>query len=211
MAGRFPLLLDEHIPQALARALRERGWAVVRVVDLKRELGPGADDEQVFTYASKQGYVVLSSDERALWRPRLHSEHGDPFPGMLCWPQRHRDREKRSRLSSVSPWRKVPSPTGTASSSRRPSKESDPKPPPSTSLSPPSLDQPTDAGMPGPVEPLCRQAAAGSAAGRRIPEPAAAAAGRVPAACRSRPQEPAGSVGGQFAGPLPAPCRRRGQ
>jgi hypothetical protein len=36
--------------------------------------------------ASKQGYVVLSSDERALWRPRLHSEHDDPFPGMLCWP-----------------------------------------------------------------------------------------------------------------------------
>jgi hypothetical protein len=27
--------------------------------------GPGADDDQVFTYASKQGYVVLSSDERA--------------------------------------------------------------------------------------------------------------------------------------------------
>jgi hypothetical protein len=40
MAGRFPLLLDQHIPQALAQALRERGWAVVRVVDLKRELGP---------------------------------------------------------------------------------------------------------------------------------------------------------------------------
>jgi len=92
MAGRFPLLLDEHVPQALAQALRERGWKVVRVVDLKPGLGPGADDEQVFAYASKQGCVVLSSDERALWRPRLHSEHGDPFPGMLCWPQRHRDR-----------------------------------------------------------------------------------------------------------------------
>jgi hypothetical protein len=86
------LLLDEHVPRSLEQALRERGWAVVRVVDLKAELGPGADDEQVFTYASKHGYVVLSSDERALWRPRLHSEHGDPFPGMLCWPQRRRDR-----------------------------------------------------------------------------------------------------------------------
>jgi hypothetical protein len=92
MAGRFPLLLDEHIPRPLAHALRECGWVVVRVVDLKSELGPGADDDQVFTYASQQGYVVLTSDERALWRPRLHSEHGDPFPGMLCWPQRHRDR-----------------------------------------------------------------------------------------------------------------------
>ena len=90
MAGRFPLLLDEHVPRSLEQALHQRGWAVVRVVDLKAKLGPGADDEQVFTYASKHGYVVLSSDERALWRPRLHSEHGDPFPGMLCWPQRHR-------------------------------------------------------------------------------------------------------------------------
>ena len=90
MAGRFPLLLDEHIPRSLAQALRQRGWAVVRVVDLKAELGPGSDDEKVFTYASKQGYVVVSSDESALWRPRLHSEHGDPFPGMLCWPHSRR-------------------------------------------------------------------------------------------------------------------------
>ena len=91
MAGRFPLLLDEHIPRALAQVLLRRGWTVARVVDLKTELGLGADDEQVFTYASKQGYVVLSSDERALWRPQQHREQGDPFPGMLCWPQRHRD------------------------------------------------------------------------------------------------------------------------
>jgi hypothetical protein len=41
--------------------------------------------------------------------------------------------------------------------------------------------------------------------------PAATAAGRVPAACRPRLQEPAGSVGCQFAGPVPAPGRRRGQ
>lgn len=52
----------------LSRAV-DRGSEVVRVVDLDAELGPGADDEQVFTYAMKQGYVVLSSDERALWRP----------------------------------------------------------------------------------------------------------------------------------------------
>jgi hypothetical protein len=31
MAGRFPLLLDEHVPRSLEQALRERGWAVVRV------------------------------------------------------------------------------------------------------------------------------------------------------------------------------------
>lgn len=92
MTGRFPLLMDEHVPLSLVQALRRRGWAVVRVVDLSDELGAGADDEQVFSYAWKQGLVVLSSDERALWRPRLHREQGDSFPGMLCWPQRHRDR-----------------------------------------------------------------------------------------------------------------------
>lgn len=63
---------------------------MARVVDLAAELGQGADDEQVFTYALRNGYVVLSSDERALWRPRKYREQGQPFPGMLCWPQRHR-------------------------------------------------------------------------------------------------------------------------
>ncbi len=92
MAGRFPLLLDEHVPRSLARALRRRGWTVVRVVDLETELGMGADDEEVFSFAAEHGYVVLSSDERALWRPLQLREQGDPFAGMLCWPQRHRDR-----------------------------------------------------------------------------------------------------------------------
>lgn len=91
MAGRFPLLVDEHVPLALVRALQRRGWTVVRVVDLA-DLGQGSDDDQVFAYALEQGYVVLSSDERALWRPRRYREQGHPFLGMACWPQRHRDR-----------------------------------------------------------------------------------------------------------------------
>src|SRR5262249_24872471 len=65
---------------------------VVRVVDLEKDLGQGADDEQVFRFAAQHGYVVLSSDERALCRPRKSREQNEPFPGMLCWPQRHRDR-----------------------------------------------------------------------------------------------------------------------
>ena len=61
----------------------------------------------------------------------------------------------------------------------------------------------------------CRQPA-GTVAGTRpsrlgTAAAAAAVAARVPAVCRSRPQEPAGTVGCQFAGPLPAPDRRRGQ
>ncbi|MFP5287931.1 MAG: DUF5615 family PIN-like protein [Thermoanaerobaculia bacterium] len=91
MAGRFPLLIDEHVPKPLVRALQQRGWEAVRVVDLA-ELGQGSEDEQVFAYALEHGYVVLSSDERALWRPRKYREQGQPFPGMACWPQRHRGR-----------------------------------------------------------------------------------------------------------------------
>jgi hypothetical protein len=92
MTGRFPLLVDEHVPRSLVVALRRLDWVVVRVVDLERALGQGANDEQVFTHAIEQGYVVLSSDERALWRPRKYLEQGSAFPGMVCWPQSHRDR-----------------------------------------------------------------------------------------------------------------------
>jgi hypothetical protein len=91
MAGQFPLLVDEHVPWPLVLALQRRGWIVVRVVDLTL-LGQGSDDTQVFDYALEYGYVILSSDERALWRPKKYREQGDPFPGMVCWPQRHRSR-----------------------------------------------------------------------------------------------------------------------
>jgi uncharacterized protein DUF5615 len=91
MVGRFPLLVDEHVPWPLVQALQRKGWTVVRVVDLP-ELGQGSDDEQVFTYALHHGFVVLSSDERALWRPKRYRGLGHSFSGMLCWPQRHRDR-----------------------------------------------------------------------------------------------------------------------
>jgi hypothetical protein len=91
MAARFPILADEHVPRALVQALLSRGWLVVRVVDLVGELGQGADDEAVFSYASQQGYVVLSSDVRALWRSTRYWAEGQSFLGMVCWPQRHRD------------------------------------------------------------------------------------------------------------------------
>jgi hypothetical protein len=91
MAGRFPLLVDEHVPKPLVQALQRLGWTVTRVVDLA-DLGQGSDDEQVFAYALEHGYVVLSSDERALWRPKRYREQGKPFLGMACWPQRHRSR-----------------------------------------------------------------------------------------------------------------------
>jgi hypothetical protein len=103
MAGRFPLLLDEHIPRALAQALRSRGWIVVRVVDLKTGLGLGADDEQVFTYACEHGYVVLSSDERALGaRGRRGRRDRGRWPG-----RRRRLRHAPSATEAEIYWLKV--------------------------------------------------------------------------------------------------------
>lgn len=91
MAGRFAILADEHVPGPLVQALRKRGWVVERVIDVA-DLGQGADDAHVFAYASERAFVVLSSDERALWRPRQHRLDGTACAGMLCWPQRHRNR-----------------------------------------------------------------------------------------------------------------------
>ena len=68
MAGRFRLLTDEHISLPLVKALRDRGWDVVRVVDEPR-LGKGTPDGVVFAFAIEEERVVLSSDTRASWRP----------------------------------------------------------------------------------------------------------------------------------------------
>ncbi len=91
MAGRFLLLTDEHIPTALVQALRQEGWDVMRVVDVG-ELGQGSEDGQIFEWAARNGRVILSSDEKALWRPKKLREEDRPFAGMLCWPQRHHRR-----------------------------------------------------------------------------------------------------------------------
>jgi hypothetical protein len=91
VAGRFPLLADEHTSAALFAALRDRGWDVVRVID-EPALGQGCPDEVVFAYAARNGRVWLTRDERALRLPKAWATQGRPFTGMLVWPQRHRKR-----------------------------------------------------------------------------------------------------------------------
>jgi len=91
VAGRFLLLTDEHIPRAFVRALRERSWDVVRVVDEPR-LGKGTPDEAVFAFAIEEGRVLVSSDIRSSWRPGDLLEAARPFPGMVVWSQKDRRR-----------------------------------------------------------------------------------------------------------------------
>jgi hypothetical protein len=91
VAGRFPLLTDEHTPTALIKALRDRGWDVVRILD-DTSLGQGCPDDVVFGHAATIGRVWLTRDERALRLPKAWAAQGRTFTGMLVWPQRHRKR-----------------------------------------------------------------------------------------------------------------------
>ena len=86
--GRFVVLTDEHIPNALVEALRQRGWSVVRVVD-EPGLGRGALDDRVFAHAAERGWVWLSRDEAAQKHPVAWQREGKPFFGMLVWSQRY--------------------------------------------------------------------------------------------------------------------------
>ena len=55
-----PLLTDNHVRGPLIKALRERGWDVVRAVDM---FGQENDDAELFAHAAKEGRVFLTCDE----------------------------------------------------------------------------------------------------------------------------------------------------
>jgi hypothetical protein len=84
--ARFPLLTDEHISKALIKGLRDRGWDVVRAIDV---FGQRTDDEILFKYAADEGRVLVTTDApleaiaiRWLREWRL-------FPGLVLWAQEH--------------------------------------------------------------------------------------------------------------------------
>jgi hypothetical protein len=54
-------LLDEHIWQGLAPALRERGFDVVHVNEIERA---GLDDEEQLAYAAGEGRAILTFNAR---------------------------------------------------------------------------------------------------------------------------------------------------
>lgn len=89
MARRFALLTDLHVSDELVEALRARGYAVVRVVDVKA-LGQRALDATILAFAVERGYVWLTRDERAQKELKRMRERGEALPGVICWSQRHR-------------------------------------------------------------------------------------------------------------------------
>ena len=89
MARRFRLLTDEHFPTSVIELLRKEGWEVQRIIDAP---GKATLDDKVFAYAAENGFLWVTSDERAQRYPRQYLKEGRSFVGMLVWTQPSRYR-----------------------------------------------------------------------------------------------------------------------
>ncbi len=85
MAGHFPLYTDADVHQPLIDALRERGWDVVRAIDVYPE---GTKDEMHFERAAKESRVVVTNDRGVEAIANRWLEEGRAFRGLILWPQR---------------------------------------------------------------------------------------------------------------------------
>jgi hypothetical protein len=77
-------LTDEHISKALVRALRERGWDVVRAVEV---FGAETDDELLFEYAAENGRVLVTTDEDFEEIASRWLSQWRRFRGLIIWKQ----------------------------------------------------------------------------------------------------------------------------
>jgi hypothetical protein len=84
VAGRFPLLTDEHVPGPLIKALLRLGWHIVRAIDI---FGQRSDDAILFAYAAEQGRVFVTNDEPAEAIAVRWAREGRAFRGLVCWKQ----------------------------------------------------------------------------------------------------------------------------
>ncbi len=84
MAGRFPLLTDENVGGPLIRALRARGWDLVRALDV---FGENTDDDVLFAWAAEQGRVFVTDDRPAEAVAIRWLAAGRAFRGMIRCPQ----------------------------------------------------------------------------------------------------------------------------
>lgn len=89
MAARFPLYTDADIRGDVVQALLQRGWDLLRAVDLYPE---GTDDEVHFERAARDDRVLVAYDVDQQLIALAWLEHGRPFRGLITWPQaRHRE------------------------------------------------------------------------------------------------------------------------
>lgn len=83
MAGRFPVLTDACVNDHFVRALRDRGWDVVRAVDLYPER---TKDEALFARAAADDRVFVTNDRPAEAIAIRWLQQGRRFRGMVAWP-----------------------------------------------------------------------------------------------------------------------------
>ena len=75
------ILLDQHIPLAVAEALRGSGHEALSVLDANLL---GALDDTLLGFATEQGRVFISSNYRDFIRlPRVWNQEGRDFPGIV--------------------------------------------------------------------------------------------------------------------------------
>lgn len=88
MAGRFKLITDEHWSKAHIKAARDAGWEVARIIDVDK-LGEGTLDPDVLAYCAEQGYVWVTTDQRAQGHITDWINSGKTLPGVIMAVQRH--------------------------------------------------------------------------------------------------------------------------
>jgi hypothetical protein len=86
VAGRFPVYTDADIHGPLIVALRERGWDVLRAIDVYPE---GTADVVHFERAGRENRVLLSNDRDMETIANDWLAQGRPFRGLILWPQEH--------------------------------------------------------------------------------------------------------------------------
>jgi hypothetical protein len=86
VAGRFPLITDIHVHDALVAALRRADWDVLRAVDV---LPANALDEVLFGYAAEHHRILVTNDRPLEAIAIRWMNEGRDFRGLVCWPQKH--------------------------------------------------------------------------------------------------------------------------
>lgn len=84
MPGRLPLFTDENIGGPLVKALADRGWDVVRAIDV---FGEETDDRVLFAHAAETGRIFVTDDRPAEAVAIDWLAEGRPFRGMIRCPQ----------------------------------------------------------------------------------------------------------------------------
>ena len=93
----LPLFVDNHVRGPVIKALRARGWDIVRAVDVF----PGKNaDEELLEYAAREGRVFVTSDGGIHMIAHRWLKEGRCFR-MVYWWAEHRRRMSDGEVASA--------------------------------------------------------------------------------------------------------------